>query len=116
MDVLGHTLVWHSQMPASIFVDADQKPLTREPLLAKMQQHIDTLVGRYRGRVWAWDVVNEAVDEGNGWRRSQWHDIIGDDFMERAFRLARAADPRRSCCTTTTTCTTRRSAPSSSMY
>jgi endo-1,4-beta-xylanase len=94
MDVLGHTLVWHSQVPASIFVDADQKPLARDALLAKMQQHIDTLVGRYRGRVWAWDVVNEAIDEGNGWRRSQWHNIIGDDFMERAFRFAHAADPK----------------------
>ena len=94
MDVLGHTLVWHSQIPASIFLDADQKPLTREPLLAKMQQHIQTLVGRYRGRVWAWDVVNEAVDEGKGWRHSQWHDIIGDDFMEHAFRFAHAADPK----------------------
>jgi endo-1,4-beta-xylanase len=94
MEVLGHTLVWHSQVPAGIFVDAGGRPLTRDALLAKMQQHIETLVGRYKGRVWAWDVVNEAVDEGNGWRHSQWHDIIGDDFMERAFRFAHAADPK----------------------
>jgi len=94
MDVLGHTLVWHSQIPASVFVDAARQPLTREALLAKMQQHIETLVGRYRGRVWAWDVVNEAIDEGNGWRRSQWHNIIGDDFMERALRFAHTADPQ----------------------
>jgi len=94
MDVLGHTLVWHSQVPASLFVDADRKPLTREALLAKMQQHIQTLVGRYKGRVWAWDAVNEAIDEGNGWRRSQWYNIIGDDFMEHAFRSAHAADPK----------------------
>ena len=94
MDVLGHTLVWHSQVPASIFVDADGRPLTRDALLARMQEHIDTLVGRYKGRVWAWDVVNEAIDEGKGWRRSQWHEIIGDDFMEQAFRFAHAADPK----------------------
>jgi endo-1,4-beta-xylanase len=94
MDVLGHTLVWHSQIPASVFVDADRKPLTREALLAKLREHIATLVGRYKGRVWAWDVVNEAVDEDRGWRRSQWHEIIGDDFMEQAFRFAHAADPR----------------------
>lgn len=92
MDVLGHTLVWHSQVPGSIFTDADRKPLTRDALLAKMHEHIDTLVGRYRGRVWAWDVVNEAIDEGNGWRRSQWFNIIGEDFMEQAFRFAHAAD------------------------
>ena len=94
MDVLGHTLVWHSQVPASLFVDADRNRLSRDALLAKMQQHIDTLVGRYKGRIWAWDVVNEAVDEGKGWRRSQWQQIIGDDFMERAFRFAHAADPK----------------------
>ncbi len=94
MDAVGHTLVWHSQVPNSIFVDAQGKPLTREALLGKMHEHIDTLVGRYKGRVWAWDVVNEAIDEGNGWRHSRWHDIIGDDFMERAFRFAHAADPK----------------------
>src|SRR6478609_2877426 len=55
MDVLGHTLVWHSQILGSIFLGADRKPLTREPLLAKMQQQVLTLVGRYRGRFWAWD-------------------------------------------------------------
>jgi endo-1,4-beta-xylanase len=94
MDLLGHTLVWHSQIPASVFVDADRKPLTRDALLARMREHIDTLVGRYKGRAWAWDVVNEAVDEDKGWRHSPWHDIIGDDFMEQAFRFAHAADPK----------------------
>lgn len=92
MHVLGHTLVWHSQIPPSVFVDAEGDRLTRDALLGRMEEHIATLVGRYRGRVQAWDVVNEAIDEGNGWRRSPWHEIIGDDYMERAFRLARAAD------------------------
>jgi len=93
MYVLGHTLVWHSQIPGSVFVDAGGSPLTRPALLAKMEEHIATLVGRYRGRVHAWDVVNEAIDEDNGWRSSRWLNIIGDDYMEQAFRLARAADP-----------------------
>lgn len=94
IDVLGHTLVWHSQVPNSIFTDADRKPVGRETLLSTMQQHIETLVGRYQGRVWAWDVVNEAIDEDRGWRKSQWLNIIGDDFMERAFRFAHAVDPK----------------------
>jgi endo-1,4-beta-xylanase len=94
IDVLGHNLVWHSQVPNSLFTDADRKPVSREALLGKMQEHIETLVGRYKGRVWAWDVVNEAVDEGRGWRKSQWLNIIGDDFMERAFRFAHAVDPK----------------------
>ncbi len=93
MYVLGHTLVWHSQIPRAVFNDSSGNPLTRTALLARMEEHIATLVGRYRGRVRAWDVVNEAVDEGNGWRHSPWRDIIGDDFMEQAFRFARKADP-----------------------
>jgi endo-1,4-beta-xylanase len=92
MYILGHNLVWHSQIPRSVFVDSGGNPLSRRVLLDKMEEHIAMLVGRYQGRVHAWDVVNEAVDEGNGWRGSLWHDIIGDDFMERAFRLAHAAD------------------------
>jgi endo-1,4-beta-xylanase len=92
MYILGHNLVWHSQIPASVFTDADGNRLTRAALLSKMAEHIETLVGRYRGRVHAWDVVNEGIDEGNGWRRSPWFNIIGDDYMEQAFRLAHAAD------------------------
>ena len=92
MDVVGHTLVWHSQVPNGIFVDADRKPVSRDALLATMQEHIEGLVGRYKGRVWAWDVVNEAIDEGTGWRRSPWFNIIGEDYMERAFRFAHAVD------------------------
>ena len=94
MDVLGHTLVWHSQVPAAIFSDANGSPLARDALLGKMREHIETLVGRYRGRVWAWDVVNEAIDEDKGWRRSKWFELIGADYMEQAFRFAHAADPR----------------------
>lgn len=93
MYVLGHTLVWHSQIPRSVFVDAGGAPLDRAALLGRMEQHIHTLVGRYRGRVHAWDVVNEGIDEGDGWRRSEWFRIVGDDYMEQAFRLAHAADP-----------------------
>jgi endo-1,4-beta-xylanase len=93
MHVLGHTLVWHSQVPRQVFSDADGRQLTREALVARMEEHIDTLVDRYRGRVHTWDVVNEAIDEDKGWRRSPWFNIIGEDFMELAFRRARRADP-----------------------
>lgn len=93
MHVLGHTLVWHSQVPPGLFVDAAGDALSRGALLARMEEHIATLVGRYKGRIQTWDVVNEAVDEGNGWRRSPWLQIIGEDFMEQAFRMARQADP-----------------------
>lgn len=60
-----------------------------------MKEHIDTVVGRYKGRVHGWDVVNEAISDGpGGLRDSQWRRIIGDDFIEQAFRFARAADPK----------------------
>jgi endo-1,4-beta-xylanase len=93
MHVLGHTLVWHSQVPRGLFTDASGAPLSRAALLGRMEEHINAMVGRYKGRVHTWDVVNEAIDEGNGWRKSQWHQIIGDDYMEQAFRMARKADP-----------------------
>lgn len=93
---VGHTLVWHSQIPDSVFRDADGAALSRARLRERMAEHIETLVGRYRGRLQAWDVVNEAIDEGRGWRRSPWFEVIGEDFMEQAFHLAHAADPAAS--------------------
>ena len=93
MYILGHNLVWHSQMARSGFVDRDGRQLSREAMLQRMQNHIATLVGRYKGRVIGWDAVNEAVDEDRGWRRSRWLEIIGEDFMDYAFHYAHDADP-----------------------
>ncbi len=93
MFILGHCLVWHSQVPRSVFVDADGKPLTRDALLERMHDHIRTVVGRYKGRVNGWDVVNEALNEDGTMRQSQWYRIIGDDFIEKAFEYAHEADP-----------------------
>ncbi|HTR01115.1 MAG TPA: endo-1,4-beta-xylanase [Candidatus Acidoferrum sp.] len=93
MYIVCHNLIWHSQIPRSVFQDANGQPLARNALLAKMEQHINTLAGRYKGRIQAWDVVNEALDEGNGWRKSAWFNQIGADFMEHAFRFAHQADP-----------------------
>lgn len=59
MKVIGHTLVWHSQTPDWVFEHPDGTPLTREELLARMEDHIKTVVGRYRGQIYSWDVVNE---------------------------------------------------------
>jgi len=94
MYIVGHVLVWHSQVPGWVFEDANGKPVSREVLLNLMQQHIDTVVGRYKGKIAAWDVVNEAVDEGKGWRQSPWFNIIGADFMEKSFHFAHDVDPK----------------------
>jgi len=93
MVIQGHTLVWHSQTPAWFFYDGD-KPASRDLLLRRLHAHILAEVGRYRGKVHSWDVVNEAIDDGSHlYRNSKWHRIIGDDFIEQAFRFAREADP-----------------------
>lgn len=96
MKVIGHTLVWHSQTPTWVFEGSEGVPLTRQQLLSRMEDHINTVVGRFKGQVYSWDVVNEAIEFSHGsWglRESIWKEIIGDDFIEQAFRLAHAADP-----------------------
>ena len=93
MFVVGHTLVWHSQTPCWVFEGDNGEPLGREALLDRMEDHIKTIVGRYRGRVDGWDVVNEALNEDGTLRDSPWHRIIGDDYLEHAFRFAHEADP-----------------------
>jgi len=69
---------------------------SREQLLQRMHDHINTVVTRYKGKIKVWDVVNEAISDGgtNVLRSSQWHDIIGDDFIEKAFQYAHEADPK----------------------
>ena len=91
--VIGHTLVWHSQTPAWVFEDEEGNPATRELLLNRMKDHISTVVGRYKGRILGWDVVNEAFMEDGKLRESKWHKITGDDFIEKAFQFAFEADP-----------------------
>ena len=93
MFIVGHTLTWHSQTPKWVFEDSAGHPLTRAPLLARLRDHIHTVVGRYKGRIGGWDVVNEALNEDGTMRQSPWYRIIGPDFVAQAFAFAREADP-----------------------
>jgi endo-1,4-beta-xylanase len=133
MQVVGHTLVWHSQTPNWVFAGTNPPPVgvtnsvpatantnasgpgrlgrggfgggfgryngpraSREELLQRMREHIHTVVGRYKGKVKAWDVVNEALADGQGTnvlRNSLWLEIIGPDFIAQAFEYAHEADP-----------------------
>lgn len=148
MELAGHTLVWHSQIPNWVFEGtflppgAAEKPdppaaestppapapnaappapngappgarrgpggfpgprqfdlngprATREELLERMREHIHTVVGRYKGKIKVWDVVNEAISDGGEevLRKSPWSVIIGPDFIEKAFQFAHEADP-----------------------
>jgi len=93
MHIIGHTLVWHWQTPDWVFQDAAGKPLGREALLQRMKDHIFTVMGRYRGRIHAWDVVNEAILADGSFRKSKWFEILGEDYVVKAFEFARQADP-----------------------
>jgi endo-1,4-beta-xylanase len=96
MAVIGHTLVWHSQTPEWVFQGEGGQPASREVLQMRMREHIHSVAGRYRGRIKGWDVVNEAVADGGPdvLRDSPWRRIIGEDFLDHAFRYAREADPK----------------------
>ena len=93
MFIIGHTLVWHSQTPRWVFFHEDGSMLSRDELLERMRNHIHTIVGRYKGRVDGWDVVNEALNEDGTMRNSLWYQIIGEDFVAKAFEFANEADP-----------------------
>jgi len=145
MEIVGHTLVWHSQTPNWVFAGTNPAPAvtnaatvvtpvpsaapastnapgtpaagrarfgpglgggqfgryngpraSRDELLQRMRDHIHTVVGRYKGRVKVWDVVNEALADGgpeNVLRNSLWLEIIGPDFIAKAFQYAHEADP-----------------------
>lgn len=139
MQLVGHTLVWHSQTPNWVFAGTNPPPAasrpasegapagtnaaastggtgrrrpggggfggfgrydgpraSREELLGRMRDHIHTVVGRYKGRVTVWDVVNEAIADGGGTnvlRNSLWLEILGPDYIAKAFQFAHEADP-----------------------
>jgi endo-1,4-beta-xylanase len=94
MFVVGHVLVWHGQTPDWVFRDAKGNLLDRKALLARMRNHIYTVVGRYKGKIHSWDVVNEPIDEDGSMRQSLWYKIIGEDYIAKAFRYAHEADPQ----------------------
>lgn len=93
MFIIGHNLVWHSQVPDWIYQDADGNQLERDALLQRMKDHISAVVGRYKGRVDAWDVVNEAASDDEGLRQSEWLKIVGKEFIDKAFEYAHEVDP-----------------------
>jgi endo-1,4-beta-xylanase len=93
MFIVGHNLCWHSQTPAWVFKDEKGNPLTRDALLQRLHDHIQTVVSRYKGKINSWDVVNEALNEDGTLRQSLWMKIIGEDYIVKAFQFAHDADP-----------------------
>lgn len=94
MFVVGHTLVWHNQTPDWVFEDGKGNPASKEILEQRMQEHIKTVAGRYKGKIHGWDVVNEALNDDGTLRESKWLKIIGEDYLAQAYTLAHQADPK----------------------
>jgi endo-1,4-beta-xylanase len=94
--VRGHNLCWHEQTPDWIFKDAAGNLVTKAVLLKRLKDHITTVVNRYKGKIYAWDVVNEAVDDDSTkfLRNSLWYQVCGEDFIAKAFEYAHEADPK----------------------
>jgi endo-1,4-beta-xylanase len=96
MKVRGHALVWHTQNPSWLFANA-----SAQTLLSRMRAHISAVVGHFKGKVYAWDVVNEAFMDDGSYRtqneeegkQSQWYGILGESYIAEAFRAAHEADP-----------------------
>lgn len=93
MHIVGHTLIWHSQAPRWFFTDSEGKEVSAEVLKERMKNHIYAVVGRYKGKVSGWDVVNEAVNDDGTYRNSRFYQILGEDFIKYAFQYAHEADP-----------------------
>lgn len=95
MKLRGHTLCWHNQTPDWMFEDEAGNTVSKEVLLQRLKDHITTVVSRYKGKIYAWDVVNEAISDKRDeyLRDSPWTTIIGEEFLAKAFEYAHAADP-----------------------
>ncbi len=95
MKIRGHTLCWHNQTPVWFFKDSAGNEVTREVLIARLREHIFTVVGRYKEKIYAWDVVNEAISDkpDEYLRPSLWLKICGEEYISKAFQFAHEADP-----------------------
>jgi endo-1,4-beta-xylanase len=90
MFIIGHTLVWHNQTPGWFFTDGDGNPNSSEQQIERMRSHIEVVAGRYAGRIHAWDVVNEVIDNDGSYRPTTWVNGVGDGdlLVKKAFEFA----------------------------
>jgi endo-1,4-beta-xylanase len=92
----GHTLVWHTQSPAWIYKTSQGDTVAKTVLLERLKHHITEVVNRYKGNIYAWDVVNEVIDDNDSvfYRKTAFYKIAGEEFIAKAFEYAHAADPK----------------------
>lgn len=96
MRIRGHNLCWHNQVPGWLFKNSDGTTVSKEVLLQRLKDHIYTVVSRYKGKIYAWDVVNEAISDkpDEYLRNSEWYKICGEEYIAKAFQYAHEADPK----------------------
>lgn len=94
LPVIGHNLAWHQSTPDWFFLEGD-KPASRELLLKRLRAHIHAVVGHFKGRIKGWDVVNEGLSDKTEeyLRPNKWQQLVGDDYIAKAFEYAHEADP-----------------------
>ena len=90
MFIIGHTLVWHNQVPAWFFINEEGKPNSKEEQIERLRNYIKAVAGRYAGKVNAWDVVNEVIDNDGSYRHTSWVNSFGngDTLVKYAFKFA----------------------------
>ncbi len=90
MFIIGHTLVWHNQTPRWFFQAENGAPNTPEQQIERMREHIQIIAERYAGRIHAWDVVNEVIDNDGSYRPTTWVNGVGDgdELVKNAFKFA----------------------------
>lgn len=96
MKVRGHTLCWHSQTADWMFQDEEGNQVSKEVAMARLKDHITAVVSRYKGKVYAWDVLNEVIEDRDTtkiFRETQWYKIIGEEYVAKVFEWAHEADP-----------------------
>ena len=93
MKVIGHVLVWHNQTAPWMFKNKYGELPNREEMIKRMHDYIFTVVSRYKGKVYGWDVANECFLDDGSFRQSPWYRAIGPDFIKLAFQFAHEADP-----------------------
>lgn len=93
MAIIGHCLIWHSQLAPWFCVDQKGNNVSAEVLKQRMKVHITTIVTRYKGKIKGWDVVNEAIEEDGSYRKTKFYEILGEEYIPLAFQYAHEADP-----------------------
>ena len=92
-DLIGHTLVWHNQIPEWVTREGDGSLLDKNSLFRNITDHISAVAGRYKGKIRGWDVVNEAILDDGSYRENDFYNISGEEYIFKSFEIANRIDP-----------------------